>query len=64
MNTYGRHLTNFAESASRDINSELKQKADLISNSFADEIEPVAAVLSEMYETNEYHIRDITDTTL
>ncbi|XP_053393703.1 uncharacterized protein LOC123525510 [Mercenaria mercenaria] len=68
MNTYERRLRNFADVALNHMTSELEQKTQLIGNSFAEEVEPVAAIaeenletLSKMYETNEYYIRDITD---
>lgn len=48
--------------------NEVGQKARLISESFNEEVQPITAVVqenlktvTEMYENNEYHIRDAAD---
>ena len=63
-----RQLVNVYGEIANDINNELSQKLNLISMSVEEEMEPLTKImvaqiekLVEMYETNAYYLKDITD---
>ena len=61
MNYYNRQLTSFGEVATTSMRNEMTRKAQMISASVAEEMEPITETLAIMYEKNKYHLRDITE---
>ena len=63
-----RQLVNVYDEIANDINNELSQKLKQISMSVEEEMEPLTKIMvaqmekiAEMYVTNEYYLKDITD---
>lgn len=68
INSIERRLKHSADITSNSMKTELRQKTQMIGQSFVDELEPITYAivqqlenLGRMYETNEYYIRDISN---
>ena len=67
-NNYNSRLTRSMAQISEAVQYEADQKTEMIVQSIAEELEPLTMIMLEeaerfarMYETNQYHVRDITD---
>ena len=49
------------DEVSTAVQEEIEGKSKLIGEELFRELEPVILTALEMYETNEYHVKDITD---
>ena len=58
---YNTRLSSFMDEVSTAVSEEIDGKAILIGEELFQELEPVILTALEMYETNEYHVRDIAD---
>ena len=58
---YNTNMNGFMDEVSQVVRAEIDGKARLIGDELFRELEPVIQTMLEMYEENDYHVKDITD---